>query len=300
MNSTHIRTDLAMEARESLTHTPYETEGIKVEEYSDHNHHIKTTTVHILTENAAKSIGKPKGTYITLESPKMSEEDEGHHSEISRQLAVCLSSFCKLPVNYQHPSSILVVGLGNRNVTPDCLGPNVVDQLYISRHLLREYGQSAFKEPAPFVLSGIVPGVMAQTGMESLEILQGIVSVTKPDLCIIVDALAARSVKRLSRTIQISDTGIHPGSGVGNHRNAISQSTLGIPVLSIGIPTVVDAATIVADNLSEVSGEEIDVRPLLLPSLHSMFVTPKDIDSSIRRLSYTLSEGINQAFGPAL
>ena len=281
MNNTHIRTDLAMEARESLTHTPYETEGIKVEEYSNKTTHIKTTKVHILTENAAASIGKPKGTYITLESSKMNEDDEGHHSEISQALAECLKSFCKGHQNYQHPTSILVVGLGNRNVTPDCLGPNVVDQLFISRHLFKEFGQSAFEEPTSYLISGIVPGVMAQTGMESLEIIQGIVSVTKPDLCLVIDALAARSVKRLNRTIQISDTGIHPGSGVGNHRNAICQKTVGIPVLSLGIPTVVDAATIVSDNLSDVSGEDIDVSALLLPSLHSMFVTPNDIDTSI-------------------
>lgn len=300
MNQNHIRTDLAMEAKEALTHTPYESEGIKVEEFSDRNTHIKKTIVHILTENAASSIGKPKGTYVTLESPAMNEEDEGHHAEISCALAECLKSFLPKPGNYQHPLSILVVGLGNRNITPDSLGPNVVDQLCISRHLFREFGQSAFEEPTPCLLSGIVPGVMGQTGMESLEIVKGIVTVCEPTLCIIIDALAARSIKRLNRTIQISDTGIHPGSGVGNHRNGISEETLGIPVLSLGIPTVVDAATIVSDSLSESSLEEFDVSPLLLPSLHSMFVTPKDIDSSIRRLSYTLSEGINKAFGPHL
>lgn len=300
MNQNHIRTDLAMEAKEALTHTPYESEGIQVEEFSDKDTHIKKTIVRILTENAATSIGKPRGTYVTLESPQMNEEDEGHHAEISKSLARCLVDFCKIPTSHQHPVSILVVGLGNRNITPDSLGPNVVDQLCISRHLFREFGQSAFEEPSAYLLSGIVPGVMGQTGMESLEIVKGVVTACNPSLCIIIDALAARSIKRLNRTIQISDTGIHPGSGVGNHRNCLSEETLGIPVLSLGIPTVVDAATIVSDSLSEISDEDLDISPLLLPSLHSMFVTPKDIDASIRRLSYTLSEGINKAFGPHL
>ncbi len=298
MQTTHIRTDLAMEAKDSLTRTPEESEGIKVEESTFHN--LKKTVVHILTENASSSIGKPKGTYVTLESPQMAEDDFSTQQEISEALAFCLKEFCPVRQNYQSPKSILVVGLGNRNVTADSLGPSVVDHLDISRHLFREFGQSAFLEPTPFLISGIVPGVMAQTGMESLEIIQGIVSVSQPSLCIIIDALAARSIKRLNRTIQISDTGIHPGSGVGNHRNAISKETLGIPVLSLGIPTVVDAATIVSDSLQGVANEPIDVSPLLLPSLHAMYVTPKDIDASVHQLSHTVSQGINLAFGPKI
>lgn len=298
--NTHIRTDLAMEAKESLTHTPFETEGIKVEEHSDRISRITITTVQILTENAAASIGKPKGRYVTLESARMEEDDPKHQEQLCKTLAECLKSFCPHKENRQSPASILVVGLGNRNITPDCLGPSAVDKLMISRHLFREYGQSAFEQPAPYLLSAIVPGVMAQTGMESLEIIKGITKEAKPDLCIIIDALASRSIRRLGRTIQISDTGIHPGSGVGNHRNGISEETLGIPVLSLGIPTVVDAATIVFDTLTEASFQESAIHSLLLPSLHSMFVTPKDIDATITRLSTILSEGINLAFGPAM
>ena len=193
------------------------------------------------------------------------------------------------------PVSILIVGLGNRNVTPDALGPNVIDQLQVTRHLYKEFGNAAFSQPCKYLVSSIIPGVMAQTGMESLEIIKGIVHQTKPDYVIVVDALAARSTKRLNRTIQISDTGIHPGSGVGNHRNGISKETLGIPVLSIGIPTVVDAATIVADSLSMDQGDDM-LQEVLVPGLRTMFVTPKDIDSSVRRLSYTISEGLNYAF----
>ena len=292
MAQTTIRTDLAMEARESLTHTPHEDKGIKVSEQFLSPGSIKCTTVEILTENAAVSIGKPRGTYITLESAEMDIDDGEHHSEISDALANTLLPFIH---STSTPVSLLVVGLGNRNVTPDALGPNVVDQLQVTRHLYKEFGNAAFYKPCKYLISSIIPGVMAQTGMETLEIVKGIVEQTKPDYVIVIDALAARSTKRLNRTIQISDTGIHPGSGVGNHRNGITKETLGVPVISIGIPTVVDAATIVADSLFLEQGDEI-LEEVLVPGLRTMFVTPKDIDSSVRRLSYTLSEGLNQAF----
>ena len=213
---------------------------------------------------------------------------------------------------------VLVVGLGNREVTPDALGPRVVDNLFITRHIVKEYGKYAFGEKNVNRISSIVPGVMAQTGMESLEIIHGIIDETKPDLVIVIDALAARSTKRLNRTIQVTDTGINPGSGVGNHRHGLNKKSLGIPVISIGIPTVVDAATIVndtmfnliaamsqskafdmlGDSLKELNdGEKYElIRELLSPNLNAMFVTPKDIDESVKRLSYTISEGINIAF----
>ena len=218
----------------------------------------------------------------------------------------------------QKDMSLLVVGLGNREVTPDALGPNVVDQLFVTRHMIREFGTYALGEEHTNQISGIVPGVMAQTGMESLEIVQGVAKETKPDCIFVIDALAARSVKRLNRTIQITDAGINPGSGVGNHRNGINRESIGVPVIAIGVPTVVDAATIVSDTMSSLIGamtqaehlkrighslnalEESEkhalFRELLSPSLNAMFVTPKDIDESIRQISLTLSEGLNLAF----
>lgn len=288
-----LRTDLAMEAREYLTHTPYEENGIEVSEDVLSPGAIKSTTVKILTENAAASIGKPRGTYVTLESAEMDIDDGEHHSEISAALADTLLPFIS---EVSSPTSLLIVGLGNRNVTPDSLGPNVIDHLQVTRHLYREFGNAAFYKPCKYLISSIVPGVMGQTGMETLEIVKGIVNETTPDYVIVIDALAARSTKRLNRTIQISDTGIHPGSGVGNHRSGLTKETLGVPVISIGIPTVVDAATIVADSLSMEQGDEL-LEEVLVPGLRTMFVTPKDIDDSVRRLSYTLSEGLNQAFG---
>ena len=151
-------------------------------------------------------------------------------------------------------------------------------------------------------VSGLVPGVMAQTGMETLEIIKGVVDETKPDVVIAIDALAARSTKRLNRTIQITDTGIHPGSGVGNHRNGLTRETLGVMVIGIGVPTVVDAATIVydamahlLDALDEAEKKEF-LDEMITPPLYSMFVTPKDVDETMKRLSYTISEGLNIAF----
>ena len=184
-----------------------------------------------------------------------------------------------------------MVGLGNRAVTADSLGPLVIDNLHVTRHVLLEYGSAAY-ENTTNMISGIVPGVMAKTGMESMEIVRGVVGSTEPDVIIVVDALAARSTKRLNRTIQITNTGIHPGSGVGNHRSTLNEETLGKPVIAIGIPTVVDAATIVNDAVGR---QYEDMHLSNMTELANMYVTGKDIDEIIKRLSYTISEGINIA-----
>ena len=309
-----IRTDLALETQEKMQEDHVDLKGVRfLEEKVDKN--ITVSTVVIETENGAKTMGKPKGTYITIEAGNMDEEDEDYHREISVQLAKIIRQLIQ---EKNEELSVLVVGLGNREVTPDALGPRVVDNLFITRHIVKEYGKYAFGEKNVNRISSIVPGVMAQTGMESLEIIHGIIDETKPDLVIVIDALAARSTKRLNRTIQVTDTGINPGSGVGNHRHGLNKKSLGIPVISIGIPTVVDAATIVndtninliaamsqskafdmlGDSLKELNdGEKYElIRELLSPNLNAMFVTPKDIDESVKRLSYTISEGINIAF----
>ncbi|SFQ32602.1 spore protease [Lachnospiraceae bacterium XBB1006] len=290
----YLHTDLALEAKEALTHTPEHASGIKVWEQHYPTPPLTITHVEILTKNAAQKIGKPRGTYLTLESPALASSDKKERQALSGFLARSLTDMLPIRENPKAPPTILVVGLGNRTVTPDSLGPLVVDQLSISRHLYREYGQSVFQTPIPYLLSAVVPGVMAQTGMETLEIIKGIVAVTKPDLCLVIDALASRSIKRLNRTIQLSDTGIHPGSGVGNHRHGITKETLGIPVLSLGVPTVVDAATIVTDSLA---GDSL-CSHRLSPALKSMFVAAKDTDETILRLSTLLSDAINLVFSP--
>lgn len=278
-----IRTDLALESRERLEAGKDEMRGVTFEEQFDEERNVTITKVKIETENGAKSIGKPIGTYLTMEAPDMMMPDEGSHREISEVLSEQLRAL--IP---EQTESVLVVGLGNREVTPDALGPEVIGNLYITRHLLKEYGQYAFPEKKVAAISGIVPGVMAQTGMETLEIVKGIIHETKPQLVIAIDALAARSVKRLGRTIQLADTGINPGSGVGNHRKGLNEETLGVPVIAIGVPTVVDAATIVYDAC-----QDADKIP---NGIVGMFVTPKNIDETVKNLSYTISEALNMTF----
>ncbi len=314
-----IRTDLAMEQKERFESDHVEVSGVVLEEEYDEEKEIKITTVRIETENGAKAMGKPVGTYLTLEAPNMAAADEGYHREISETLAGFLEKYMKdTEENQEKGYSVLVVGLGNREVTPDALGSYVVDQLNVTRHIVQEYGRYAVGKGGSRIVSAIVPGVMAQTGMESAEIIRGIVNETTPDLIMVIDALAARSTKRLNRTIQISDAGIYPGAGVGNHRSEITKDTMGIPVIAIGVPTVVDAATIVNDTMENFimaletsetlkgvgvvlqgynSAEKYElVKELIAPHLNGMFVTPKDIDDTVRRISYTISEAMNMLF----
>ena len=282
MEQFQVRTDLALEARERFEED-VEIRGVAVEERYDEKHDIRITKVCIESENGAKAMGKPVGVYITLEAPKLSDPDKDYHREVSETLAIYLQEL----LGTDQERSVLIVGLGNREVTPDALGPEVVGNLRITRHVVKEYGKAAFEKERVHMVSGIVPGVMAQTGMETLEIIRGVVEETRPDVVVAVDALAARSSKRLNRTIQISDAGIHPGSGVGNHRHSLTRETIGVPVIAIGVPTVVDAATIVYDAVRD--------RNAVPPGLNTMFVTPKDIDETIRNLSFTISEALNIA-----
>lgn len=318
MSEFRVRTDLAVEAKESFEEDNVEIRGVRIDEDYDEKHEINITKVVIETKNGAKAMRKPMGTYITLEAPNMAVPDEGYHREISEVLSKYIK---ELLGNFSKEHSVLIVGLGNSEVTPDSLGPLVINNLLITRHVVKEYGKYAMGKEQVNSVSGIVPGVMAQTGMESAEIVKGVIKETNPDLLIVVDALAARSTKRLNRTIQITDTGINPGSGVGNHRNAINSESMGIPVISIGVPTVVDAAVIVNDameNMLHAMGEAESLRSignvlntfnvaekqelfreLLSPQLNTMFVTPKDIDETMKRLSFTISEALNMVFQTA-
>ena len=307
-----IRTDLALESQERLKNDRGTVRGVRFFEEPGEDGVVVSTVV-IETENAAKAMGRPRGTYVTIEAPEMIEEDEGYHRNISVRLAEILRKMLpgrtEQDLNKGLEVSALVVGLGNREVTPDALGPRVVDNLFITRHIMNEFGKYAFVDEDVSRVSGIVPGVMAQTGMECVEILRGVVKETKPDFVITVDALAARNVRRLGRTIQLTDTGITPGSGIGNHRNALNTESVGVRVISLGVPTVVDAATIVADAMSALITElslsdlrQLDererqelARELLSPQLNGLFVTPKNIDDSIKQLSFLISEGLNIA-----
>ena len=297
LGSSRIRTDLAVESKEKFEKDNVEIKGVEIHEDYQEKLDLRTTVVEIHTESGAKLMEKPKGTYITMEAPNLVVPDEDYHREISKALA---GHLCQL-LHLEKEKSILVVGLGNRDITPDALGPRAINNLKITRHIVKEYGKASVGEEKVHLVSSLVPGVMAQTGMETMEIIRGVVEETKPDVVVAIDALAARSMKRLNCTIQITDTGINPGSGVMNHRNGLTMESLGIPVIGIGVPTVVDAATIVHDaiahlleNLEESEMEEF-LGELITPKLHSMYVTPKDVDETIKMLSFTISEGINIA-----
>ena len=312
MNRIDIRTDLALEAREDIEASGQSEQGVIFSEQEDEQTGIRVTTVQIVSEEGSKSIGKPKGNYITLEAQALEIPDDDCHRQVSEKLAENLrkliDSVCERENKETSQSlpSVLAVGLGNRAVTSDALGPRVVDELWITRHL----------EDASPKISGIVPGVMAQTGMESAQIAHAIVEETKPQVVIAIDALAARSASRLGTTIQLTDTGIHPGSGVGNHRHSLTKESLGVPVIAIGVPTVVGAAAMIydtvqtfshilrqsgekkaADWMDEQSPEERFqlIRELVEPAFGPMMVTPKDIDERINQLSHTIAEGINIA-----
>ena len=304
MSYFQVRTDLALEAREYVQSVNQPLRGITVEEYTKEKSDIHVTKVHITTKNGEKVLGKPMGTYITLEVPGLCEMGENtdvceNHRAIAEEISKNIVSL--LPQK-EKSASVLVVGLGNRDITADALGPQVIEKIEVTRHLFKEYGMTGKSLGKMIMVSALAPSVMAKTGMESAEIVKGIVRETSPDAVIVIDALAARSTRRLNRTVQISNTGIHPGSGVGNHRNAIDESTLHVPVIAIGVPTVVDAATIVLDALTKLHDQLQETtflqarESMTISELNNMYVTPKDIDSTIKRVSFTIAEALNLAF----
>ncbi len=299
MEQVQIRTDLALEARESVSEKEEHLHGVQVEEEYKEESEIKITRVTIESKNGARLLGKAMGTYVTLEAPNMAHPDEDYHEEIARELAYQIKSL--LPKEKEQ-LSILIVGLGNREVTADSLGPRVVDNLTITRHMVMEFGNAAYEGRKLPLTSSLVPGVMAKTGMESQEIISGVVAQTHPDLVLVIDALAARSIKRLNRTIQISNAGINPGSGVGNYRNAIREENLGVPVIALGVPTVVDAATIVQDAVFKGSTMEdqdfLDRKEKItcaMDELYNMYVTGKDVDYEIQQISHIICNAIHLA-----
>ncbi len=299
MEQVQIRTDLALEARESVSEKEEHLHGVQVEEEYKEESEIKITRVTIESKNGARLLGKAMGTYVTLEAPNMAHPDEDYHEEIARELAYQIKSL--LPKEKEQ-LSILIVGLGNREVTADSLGPRVVDNLTITRHMVMEFGNAAYEGRKLPLTSSLVPGVMAKTGMESQEIISGVVAQTHPDLVIVIDALAARSIKRLNRTIQISNAGINPGSGVGNYRNAIQEENLGVPVIALGVPTVVDAATIVQDAVFKDCTMEdqdfLDRKEKItgaMDELYNMYVTGKDVDYEIQQISHIICNAIHLA-----
>ena len=299
-----IRTDLALENREIYRlaqKIENEIPGIETE-VDDSDSDMLVTKVKILTNEGAEALGKPIGNYITIESQMMNDEVESMDNKIIQKVADTIKDISHLVKK----DTVLVVGLGNGDVTPDALGPKVVENLQITRHLI-EYAPEYVKEGTRAV-SAIIPGVLGTTGIETSEIVKGIVERVKPDLVIVIDALASKNMDRISKTIQIADTGIIPGSGVGNSRFAITKETLGVPTIVIGVPTVVGIPTIVDEAISYViektteddtEKEELKnknyMKEILENKKFDFMVTPKDIDDIINNLSNLVANSINVA-----
>ena len=306
----NFRTDLASERRDlyqKANNIENQIDGIESEEENvDEN--IKIERVKITNENGEKAIGKPIGTYITIDIKKLKIAQEDEIQKASETLTNELRKMIDAHIDKQ--GEILVVGLGNIYVTPDSLGPKVINEIDVTRHLINYLPQ--YVEEGTRMVSAIAPGVLGTTGIETVEILKGVVDNIKPKLIIIIDALASRSIERISSTVQLSDTGIVPGAGVGNKRSEISQNTLGIPVIAIGIPTVVETAVLVNDSLDlfitklqeeaksnhylnqlkEQDNYE-EIKEALNPKEYNLIVTPKEIDDLIENMKDVVARGIN-------
>ena len=307
----NFRTDLAVERRDvykKANNLENEIDGIESQkEEVDKN--LKIERVFITNENGEKAVGKPRGTYVTIDIKNLKiARDE----EIQKASDVLTSELSKiLDKHVTRKEEMLVVGLGNVYATPDSLGPKVINEIDVTRHLIKYLPQ--YVDENTRNVCAIAPGVLGTTGMETLEILKGIVENVKPKVVIVIDSLASRSIERISSSLQISDTGIVPGAGVGNARAELSQTTLGIPVIALGIPTVVELATLVSDGIDifinrlqekaqsndylnqlQKNDKYEDVKDALNIGEYNMIVTPKEIDELIENMKDIVARGINQ------
>jgi len=278
-----IRTDLAIECREMFAE---EISG--VESLAHDSDGITVTHVKITTEEGAKQIGKPVGDYVTIEMDSMLIENE----DIIDRVCNAVGDELKKLISSKNLNSVLIVGLGNRYITPDSIGPKAVSKVTVTRHITKE-AQMGF-DFAVRAVSAIAPGVLGITGIETSEIVKGVVEHVKPSLIIAIDALAARNIKRLGTTVQLSDTGICPGSGVGNNRKELTEKTLGVPVIAMGVPMVVDVVTLALDVLGKKECRA-DLNTILSDRSKNMIVTPNDVDEISEKISTIIAEGINTA-----
>lgn len=307
-----FRTDLAVERTDIYKKSNSisdDIDGIETEEEQiDEN--TKISRVKIVNESGEKAIGKPVGNYVTIDIKNLKLADDDRIQKASENLSEELRNIIDKHITKE--DEILVVGLGNVYVTPDSLGPKVINEIDVTRHL-KKYMPECLEEGTRTV-SAVSPGVLGTTGIETVEILKGIVDNTNPKLVIVIDALASRSIDRISSTVQISDTGIVPGAGVGNTRQEISINTLGIPVVAIGIPTVVELATLVSDGIDifidrlqekaesneylnklQENDKYEEVKEALNVGEYNMIVTPKEIDDLIENMKDIVARGINFA-----
>ncbi|RKP55185.1 GPR endopeptidase [Cohnella endophytica] len=314
------RTDLALEAHENATQGQKDAAIPGVWAETETADGITVSRMEIKTDQAAQQVGKMIGHYVTLEVPELRQGDTTLQDKVATKFAKEFEAFMSR-IGIGPKSSVLIVGLGNWNVTPDALGPIVVENTMVTRHFFELMPDQV--SPGYRPVSAVAPGVLGTTGIESSDIVQGIVAQAKPDLIIAVDALAAKSLERVNTTIQIADTGIHPGSGIGNKRKGLTKDILGVPCIGIGVPTVVYASTIVnntmdlvfehmkqhttnTDPLFGVFGkmEESErlqlVKEVLSPLGHDLLVTPKDIDKFMEDIANVIASGLNAALHEAV
>ncbi len=301
----NIYTDIAIESKEVVeeNYPNDEIDGVIVEEDIYEKEGIKATRVKIINEEGEKLLGKSMGNYITIEADSITNGSIIEHNAISKILIKYINELGKIDL----VKKILVVGLGNDRVSADSLGPKVVSRILVTRHIIDNVSPDLAKKLK--IVSGISPGVMGQTGIETVETIKGVVKRIKPDLIIAIDALAARKTSRINTTIQLSDTGIVPGSGVNNRRKGLNFDTLGVPVVAIGVPTVISATSMVNDtidllldklelkddvlaNMTEKEKQGL-IGEVMTPYVENLYVTPKEVDSSIRRLTTIISNSIN-------
>lgn len=296
--SSYSRSDLAYEKRTTLESTDIEWQRAHGIEYSEIcESGISIATLEIKSEEGASLMGKPQGKYITVFCGKIWLLDDDTLDTLSSVIAKNIRALiCEmLGREIDAELNVLVVGLGNRQITPDAIGPDTVENIYVTRHL-KYADYETYKHLNLCNVSALVPGVLGQTGIETVELVRGAAENAKPSIIIVIDALVARSCERLATTVQLSDTGINPGSGVGNNRKSIDKSTIGIPVLSIGVPTVVDSSTLVYDALEKSGISDIsDELKAVLENGRGFFVSPKETDVITDEVSKLLSASINAA-----
>lgn len=282
------RTDLALEARELWAESAGEREqpeGVESSEYMREG--CPVTAIRITSPRGERALGKPKGSYITLELNFLRRREKDAFSRAAAALAGELRAL--LPI--KAGDGVLVAGLGNRAITPDNIGPCALGHTLVTRHLVEQLPEQ-FGHFRP--VSALAAGVLADTGVESSELVRSVAERVRPACVIVIDALASRSLDRVCRTIQLTDTGITPGSGVGNHRAALDRKTLGVPVIAVGVPTVVDAATLCADVLAQ-AGQNVPGPDALRGAAAGLMVTPRDIDQSTADLAKVIGYGVTLA-----
>ncbi len=290
-----VRTDLAMENLDTNSSFP----GVDVHRWEESDIQLSEVVIH--SEDAARQLGKPCGSYLTLECRLLSEHDPDARLAMANLLGEELSRM----LEPSDDAPVLVVGLGNRDVTPDALGPATIDRTLVTRHMLSgEYARSGLKS-----VCAIAPGVLGVTGIETVEMVESMAQKLHPRAILCIDSLAARDSGRIGCTVQITNTGIQPGSGVGNHRKPLTRETLGVDVIAVGVPTVIYAATLARDAFALLAGPEgrqseealsSMERELLGTELGNLIVTPRDIDAIVKNCATLIAGGINRALQPGL